>query len=124
MEPKFSVRVLFLLLAVACGYAQNSATTDNAIISPPPAANEIPVVAAPIQIRRNPFVEETWSLVEDQKALLSSPAHMRFSDATWLVPLGGIMAGLFVTDNDTSRHISKNPATLSHYDHVSQFGVA
>jgi len=125
MGPKFSVRVLFLLLVVASAYGQNSATTDNTIISPPSASNEIPVISpAPTQVRRNPFAEEVWSLVDDQKALLSSPARTRFSDATWLVPLGGIMAGLFVTDNDTSRHISKNPATLSHYDHASQFGVA
>src|SRR5277367_4711027 len=35
--------------------------------------------------------------LQDQKQIWSSPARVRFSDATWLVPLGGVAAGLFAT---------------------------
>ena len=49
---------------------------------------------------------------------------MRWSDATWLVPLGGITAGLFVTDRQYSASLSQNPSTISHYKKVSNNGVA
>src|SRR5260370_37137985 len=38
--------------------------------------------------------------VNDQRAIWSSPARLRFSDTEWLVPLSGITAGLFVTDRE------------------------
>src|SRR6266478_6274242 len=61
--------------------------------------------------------------LEDQEQILTSPARVRFSDAQWLMPLGGIAGGLFVTDASYSRHLSQNPATLSHYKTVSDAGV-
>ena len=36
--------------------------------------------------------------LQDQGQIWSSPARVRFSDATWLVLIGGLAAGLFVTD--------------------------
>jgi membrane-associated phospholipid phosphatase len=60
----------------------------------------------------------------DQKQIWTSPARARWSDATWLVPLGGITAGLFVTDRQYSASLSQNPTTISHYKTVSNYGVA
>jgi hypothetical protein len=60
----------------------------------------------------------------DQKALWTSPKNLQFTDATWLVPAGGITAGLIVTDSDYSRHISHDPKTMSHYDNISNAGIA
>ena len=62
--------------------------------------------------------------LQDQKQIWSSPARMQFSDATWLVPLGGIAAGLFATDRQYSASLSQNPATIRHYKNVSNFGLA
>jgi membrane-associated phospholipid phosphatase len=59
----------------------------------------------------------------DQEQIWTSPAKIRFSDTQWLVPLSGITAGLFVTDSDFSRHLSKNPTTISHYKTLSNAGV-
>src|SRR5690348_14702168 len=59
----------------------------------------------------------------DQKAIWTSPAHIRLPEATWLVPLGGFAATLFVTDTDASRHLNNAPNTLSHYRTVSNYGV-
>src|SRR5579864_432193 len=42
----------------------------------------------------------------DQKAMWTSPAHIRLPDATWLVPLGGLTAGFFATDTDVSRNLN------------------
>jgi membrane-associated phospholipid phosphatase len=60
----------------------------------------------------------------DQKDIWTSPAHLRFSDADWLAPLGGFAAGLFVTDRDYNIHTSHNPTKLNHYNALSNAGVA
>jgi hypothetical protein len=60
----------------------------------------------------------------DQKSLWTSPKNLQFTDATWLVPAGGITAGLIATDSDYSRHISHNPTTMSHYKTISDAGIA
>ena len=41
-------------------------------------------------------------LVEDQKNIWTSPFHLKAADAKWLVPMGGIATGLFVTDPQSS----------------------
>jgi membrane-associated phospholipid phosphatase len=58
-------------------------------------------------------------LVDDQKEIWTSPVRIRFSDADWLVPLGGIAAGLMATDRDFSKHLSQNPTTISHCTKLS-----
>ena len=60
----------------------------------------------------------------DQKDLWTSPSRLQFSDATWLVPLGGITAGLFTTDAQYSRSLSHNPSTISNYNKLSNVGLA
>jgi membrane-associated phospholipid phosphatase len=60
----------------------------------------------------------------DQKQIWTSPAHLRWSDANWLMPLAGVSTGLFITDADLSRHTSHNPTTVSHYNTISNAGVA
>jgi hypothetical protein len=59
----------------------------------------------------------------DQRKLWASPAKLRFSDADWLVPAGGLAAVLFVTDRDVSLHLSHNPKTISRYNTISSAGV-
>ncbi len=41
-------------------------------------------------------------LAEDQKDIWTSPFHLKGADAKWLVPVGGIATGLFVTDPQSS----------------------
>jgi len=62
--------------------------------------------------------------LQDEKQIWSSPARVRFSDATWLVPLGGLAAGLFATDRQYSASLPQNPTTIHHYKTVSNFGLA
>ena len=62
-------------------------------------------------------------LAHDQIGLWTSPARLRYSDTTWLVPLGGLAAALFATDTDVSRHLSNDPNTLLRYRHISDYGV-
>ncbi len=61
---------------------------------------------------------------EDQKRIWTSPARIRVSDTAWLVPLGGLSAGLFATDSSYSASLSKNPSTINHYNTLSNAGIA
>ena len=63
-------------------------------------------------------------LLQDQMQIWSSPAHIRLQDATWLVPLGGIAAGLFVTDRQYSASLSQNATTIRNYKNFSNIGLA
>jgi membrane-associated phospholipid phosphatase len=73
---------------------------------------------------RTGFSGHIKDFVDDQKQIWTSPARVRLSDANWLVPLGGITAGLFVTDRQYSASINQNPTTLKHYKSVSNYGIA
>ena len=70
------------------------------------------------------LAERAQDFVGDQKDLWTSPKDLRFSDTLWLVPVSGLTAGLFVTDAESSRHMSKDPTTISHYKTISDAGVA
>ena len=62
-------------------------------------------------------------ILSDQRAIWTSPAHLRLADAGWLLPLGGMAAGLFVTDREFSRHLSNSPSRLRHFDQFSTYGA-
>jgi hypothetical protein len=64
------------------------------------------------------------NLADDQKAIWTSPAHIRLGDATWLVPFVGLTAGFLVTDQDASSHLSHTSSTLQHYTNFSNYGLA
>jgi hypothetical protein len=46
--------------------------------------------------------------LSDQQRIWTSPAHLKISDAEWLVPTGGIATGLFVTDSTTSHELTRH----------------
>ena len=60
---------------------------------------------------------------QDQKHIWTSPARIRFADASWLVPLGGITAGLLVTDQGYSNSLSRQASTLNRYNKVSNVAL-
>jgi membrane-associated phospholipid phosphatase len=62
-------------------------------------------------------------LVADQSAIWTSPGRLRLSDANWLLPLGGLAAGLFVTDQQFSRHLSNSPTRIHRFDQLSNYGA-
>jgi Capsule assembly protein Wzi/PAP2 superfamily len=79
----------------------------------------------PVRLKKhNWLTERVEDLGGDQKDLWTSPKNLRFSDTVWLVPMSGLAAGLFVTDAESSRHMSKDPTTLSHYKTISDAGIA
>jgi hypothetical protein len=60
---------------------------------------------------------------QDQKQIWTSPARVRLPDLNWLVPLGGLTAGLFVTDREHSASLSQNPSTIKNYKNLSDAGL-
>ena len=62
-------------------------------------------------------------LFHDQVHLWSSPDRLRFSNATYLVPVGGLAAAFFATDSDFSRHLSNDPDHLLRFRHISDYGA-
>ncbi|HET7102170.1 MAG TPA: phosphatase PAP2 family protein, partial [Terriglobia bacterium] len=59
----------------------------------------------------------------DQKAIWTSPFHLRLHDANWLVPLGGLAAALLATDTATSRSLVNSPDRISQSRSFSNMGA-
>ena len=78
---------------------------------------------APVK-RHHWLTDRVEDFAGDQKDLWTSPKKLRFSDTTWLVPVSGLAAGLFVSDADTSKHLSHDPNTVSRYNTASNAGIA
>jgi hypothetical protein len=88
------------------------------------AGTDIDNGSAPGQTPRTGLTKLLIDFGQDQKQIWTSPAHIRVSDAAWLVPVGGISAALFATDSGYSASLSHNPSTISHYKTLSNAGIA
>jgi membrane-associated phospholipid phosphatase len=64
------------------------------------------------------------NLADDQKAIWTSPADLRWSDMDWLLPLGVAAGGLFATDTETEKHLSNSPSRLKYSKDFSNYGLA
>jgi membrane-associated phospholipid phosphatase len=63
-------------------------------------------------------------IIKDQEVIWTSPPRICLDDSIWLVPLGGLTAGLIATDRDTSLHMSSNVLTQNQWVNLSNYGVA
>jgi membrane-associated phospholipid phosphatase len=87
------------------------------------ASNDPPLYPMPGDYSNRLWMPAIRHLVSDQYSIWTSPRHLRLSDANWLLPLGGIAAGLFVTDQQFSRHLSNSPARLHRFDQFSNYSA-
>jgi len=69
------------------------------------------------------FLETTGRILDDQKAIFTSPRKIRLSDAEWLVPLVGITSGMIQTDANLSHSLSNSPGTLHTFQNVRNAGA-
>lgn len=60
----------------------------------------------------------------DQKAIWTSPFHLKPADADWLLPLGAVAGGLFATDTEFEKHLSNSPNRLKYSKDFSNAGLA
>ena len=64
------------------------------------------------------------NLAGDQKAIWTSPRHVRLRDAEWLAPLAGLAAAMLATDSSTSRSLSNSPTRIDQSRRFSNLGAA
>lgn len=64
------------------------------------------------------------NLFDDQKAIWTSPAHLRWGDARWLVPFGEVTGGFLATDRSTIRALPGSASTQRDFRKFSDVGVA
>ena len=78
----------------------------------------------PFTQTENPFgAQFLKNLVSDQKAIWTSPAHLRWADGKWLFPLAAVTGGLFSTDRAAAGSVSTDPAKLSRYTSFSSYAA-
>ncbi|HYM79482.1 MAG TPA: capsule assembly Wzi family protein [Candidatus Dormibacteraeota bacterium] len=134
------IRTALIAFVLAAGFglswAQSPEEINNKPVDPSPAniadtPQSAPQMNVPMKqyvpshdSSRPAFARHIADFVADQKQIWTSPSRIRLSDATWLVPLGGVTAGLFVTDRQYSASLNQNPTTLRHYKTFSEVGVA
>jgi hypothetical protein len=63
------------------------------------------------------------NLMTDQEAIWTSPAHLQWGDASWLLPMGEVTAGLLATDRASDRALPTSPGTLNRYRSFSNYGL-
>ncbi|HEV7674637.1 MAG TPA: capsule assembly Wzi family protein [Candidatus Angelobacter sp.] len=63
------------------------------------------------------------NLPGDQKAIWTSPFHLRFRDAPWVVPLGGVTGLLFARDRSVMAREHSNLTAISRSDNISNGGT-
>jgi membrane-associated phospholipid phosphatase len=63
------------------------------------------------------------NLVSDQKAIWTSPFHLRWADGAWLFPLAAVTGGFFATDRTVPPALSRDPKKLNRYTSFSNYGV-
>jgi membrane-associated phospholipid phosphatase len=98
-------------------------TSGTAALPDNPQPNHPQTADSERDASENRLLNLPRSVLHDQIGMWTSPAHIKLSDATWLVPLGGFTAALFATDSTTSRDLSTVPSTLNRYRHISDYGV-
>src|SRR5579872_2977145 len=63
------------------------------------------------------------NIVLDQKAVWTSPAHLRLVDANWIIPFGAIAAASLESDTHVSRALTHSPSRVSKSSTFSNYGI-
>lgn len=93
--------------------------------------NLLPVsIAGKAQKDARPFSESRLGLslikniAMDQKAIWTSPAHLRLEDANWLLPFAGVAAASFASDTHLSAALAHSPTHVRESNTFSNYGIA
>lgn len=100
--------VILPVLSFAQSPGPQSAASDSSDVSVKPS---------PTPLHRYGFGK---SLARDQKAIWTSPFHLKRDDLRWLVPLTAATTGLIITDKHTSGFVDHN-GSLQSISHKTSF---
>ena len=103
-----------LVLSATLFSASFSAHAQTPLASPSPTPQPSATPTLEKQFFRN--------ILHDQKAIWTSPLHLRSRDAVWLVPLAGGTAALIATDQSTGDEIAESHKQLNASRIVSYAG--
>jgi membrane-associated phospholipid phosphatase len=134
--PKFSATLFFtasLLLASdricsaqSAVVPATSAVSSSATLPEAPAPHNTPdsVPSGPLKPEAITFAGTPRRLLADQKAIWTSPFHVRIIDATWLLPLGAATGTLIGSDQHTmTALVHINAKDQQHFSTLSNAGV-
>ena len=62
-------------------------------------------------------------LVQDQKTIWTSPAHLQWSDGMWLFPLAAASGGFLASDRAVPPALSHDQTKLNRYVSISDYGL-
>ncbi|MDT7687414.1 MAG: hypothetical protein QOE46_173 [Acidobacteriota bacterium] len=108
---RYAVRALLLLTALQVGASGVSAQSPTPTPSPAPQASPTP------SLEKRFFK----NILQDQRAIWTSPLHLSRHDAKWAVPLGLSTVALLATDQETDEFGYNRSRALISRD-VSQAG--
>lgn len=63
------------------------------------------------------------NIVLDEKAIWTSPTHLRLADADWIIPFAGIAAVSLASDTHVSRGLTRSPSLVSKSNTFSNYGL-
>ncbi|HEY0379948.1 MAG TPA: phosphatase PAP2 family protein [Pyrinomonadaceae bacterium] len=104
-----------IILASANTIAQRSAGAVSPVAQPSPT----PAVKSTPSLERRFFK----NILQDQRAIWTSPFHLKSADAKWLAPLGLSTAALFATDRRTAGALDDDQNRLRISRDISQGGA-
>ena len=64
------------------------------------------------------------NLFSDQKTIWTSPAKIRQDHIPWLIPFVSVSGGLFATDSNVAKQLSRSPSLISNSRNLANAGVA
>ena len=102
-----------LFVTILAG-ASNASAQFSPTPTPTPQASPSPTTSLERQFLKN--------ILRDQRAIWTSPFHLKQDDAKWLVPLGVSTAGLIATDRRTAGALHDNRLRLNISRDVSYLG--
>jgi len=94
-------RSVALFIVIVAGVSSMSAQAPASTPTPQPSPT--------------PSLEKRFfkNILQDQRAIWTSPFHLRRGDAKWLAPLGVMTAALYTTDRYTARALHDNRTQLN-----------
>jgi membrane-associated phospholipid phosphatase len=127
-----------LLLGVIAWQTPQALAQDtpasNSMTEPRPKSNDASAVKTSVKKKTALVPDESSentiglqlikNIAQDQRALWTSPSHLRLGNADWLVPFAGITVELMSTDQSVIFHESNSPSTLKKYQNLSNYGIA
>jgi len=114
-----SRRIRTWLIGAVCAVA---VSVPRVVVAqaPQPSPSPTPAPLAGASLERQFFK----NLLRDQKAIWTSPAHVRAPELRWIVPLAGGTAALFATDRESGDWVSGHPDLVDPSVAISYAGSA